>query len=81
MPNGEMVPDIELCSAEDSFSAFYQEARTNKYVPRAVFVDFEPTVIGKCYFTFTFEIKNQVSDLKAVAPAPVEIFKLASIQN
>ena len=32
---------------ETSFSTFFSETGTGKYVPRAVFVDLEPTVISE----------------------------------
>ena len=32
---------------EDSFSTFFNETCSSKYVPRAVFVDLEPSVVGK----------------------------------
>jgi tubulin alpha len=33
--------------SNDSFSTFFSETGAGKYVPRAVMVDLEPTVIGK----------------------------------
>ena len=32
---------------DDSFSTFFSETSSGKHVPRAVFVDLEPTVVGK----------------------------------
>ena len=32
---------------DDSFSTFFAETGAGKHVPRAVFVDLEPSVIGK----------------------------------
>jgi tubulin alpha len=32
---------------DDSFYTFFSETRTGKYVPRALLVDLEPTVVGK----------------------------------
>lgn len=37
---------------DDSFSTFFNEAGSGNYVPRAVFVDLEPTVIGKAFINF-----------------------------
>jgi tubulin alpha len=31
---------------DDSFSTFFAETGSGKHVPRAVFVDLEPTVVG-----------------------------------
>ena len=33
--------------ADDSYNTFFNETRSGKHVPRAVFVDLEPTVVGK----------------------------------
>lgn len=32
---------------DDSFNTFFNESVAGKYVPRSIFVDLEPTVIGK----------------------------------
>lgn len=59
LPNGQ-IETIQPCNVPtDSFTSFYQEVRTNKYVPRAVLVDFEPTVIGeiKLYLFICFKLK------------------------
>lgn len=46
-PDGA-IDDLEPCTPNnDSFESFYFQARINKYVPRAIFVDFDPSVIGK----------------------------------
>ena len=42
-----MLPDDETDGADDSFSTFFSETGNGKHIPRAVFVDLEPTVIGK----------------------------------
>ena len=48
-PDGMMVMDENTdYSTDDSFRTFFSETSTGKHVPRAVFVDLEPTVIGKC---------------------------------
>ena len=48
-PDGFLTADSLSCNAEDFFSAFYQETVAGRYVPRAVLVDLEPTVIGIFY--------------------------------
>ena len=44
-------PDGNLCESapglDDSFNTFFSETGAGKHVPRAVFVDLEPTVVGK----------------------------------
>lgn len=36
-----------LVGGDDSFNTFFSETGAGKHVPRAVFVDLEPSVIGK----------------------------------
>ena len=51
-PDGMMPADHTMGSEDDSFNTFFSETNAGKHVPRAVFVDLEPTVIGKfitCY--------------------------------
>ena len=45
-PDGQMPSD--KAAGDDSFSTFFAETGAGKHVPRAVFVDLEPSVIGKC---------------------------------
>jgi len=44
-PDGQ-IPD-QLDSHDDSFSTFFSETGSGKHVPRAIFVDLEPTVIDE----------------------------------
>ena len=46
-PNGTMPSDKALGSGDDSFNTFFSETGAGKHVPRAVFVDLEPAVIGE----------------------------------
>ncbi|VDM49441.1 unnamed protein product [Toxocara canis] len=45
-PDGHM-PSDEEGQIDDSFSTFFSEAGTGQYVPRAIMVDLEPTVIDE----------------------------------
>ena len=45
-PDGTMPSDDNALN-DDSFNTFFSETGAGKHVPRAVFVDLEPTVIGK----------------------------------
>lgn len=45
-PNGQMPSDKVVAANDDSFNTFFSETGTGKHVPRAVFVDLEPTVVG-----------------------------------
>ncbi len=47
MPN-----DTSIGQADDSFNTFFSETGTGQHVPRAVFVDLEPTVIGESGLNF-----------------------------
>ena len=46
-PDGDKVRGS---SDSDAFGTFFSETAAGKHVPRAVFVDLEPTVIGKDFF-------------------------------
>jgi len=45
-PDGHM-PSDKAMGGDDSFNTFFAETGAGKHVPRAVFIDLEPTVIGK----------------------------------
>ena len=47
-PDGSMPSDKALGGNDDSFNTFFSETGAGKHVPRAVFVDLEPSVVGKC---------------------------------
>ncbi|KAL5006838.1 hypothetical protein ScPMuIL_015644 [Solemya velum] len=44
-PDGRMPSDKAIGGGDDSFSTFFHETWAGKHVPRAVFVDLEPTVV------------------------------------
>merc|ERR1712121_391068 len=46
-PDGQMPSDKTIGVADDSFNTFFAETGSGKHVPRAVFVDLEPTVIDE----------------------------------
>ena len=63
-PDGQMPSDKTIGGGDDSFNTFFSETGAGKHVPRAVFVDLEPTVVGKlfllyfyCSIVITFECK------------------------
>jgi hypothetical protein len=45
-PDGQMPSDKTIGGGDDSFNTFFSETGAGKHVPRCVFVDLEPTVIG-----------------------------------
>ena len=52
-PDGQMPSDKTIGGGDDSFNTFFSETGAGKHVPRAVFVDLEPTVIGETPFYLT----------------------------
>ena len=46
-PDGLMPPDPSALDTDDSFSTFFSETSSGKHVPRAIFIDLEPSVIGR----------------------------------
>jgi len=42
-----MIGDDDVGIEDDSYNTFFSETGSGKHVPRAVFIDLEPTVIGK----------------------------------
>ena len=47
-PDGKMNGNT-VNPTDDSFSTFFSETGAGKHVPRAVFIDLEPSVVGKIY--------------------------------
>uniref|UniRef100_A0A251TI46 Tubulin alpha chain n=2 Tax=Helianthus annuus TaxID=4232 RepID=A0A251TI46_HELAN len=47
MPDGQMPSDKTVGGGDDAFNTFFSETGAGKHVPRAVFVDLEPTVIDE----------------------------------
>ncbi|KAJ8350298.1 hypothetical protein SKAU_G00254280 [Synaphobranchus kaupii] len=46
-PDGQMPSEKTARRGDDSFTTFFSETGAGKYVPRAIFVDLEPTVIDE----------------------------------
>ena len=47
-PDGTIPNNVTVNSQiDDSFGTFFSETGSGKYVPRAIMVDLEPTVVGK----------------------------------
>ncbi|XP_037070779.1 tubulin alpha-1C chain-like [Pollicipes pollicipes] len=46
-PDGQMPSDATPDTADESFNTFFAETGAGKHVPRAVFVDLEPTVVDE----------------------------------
>ncbi len=61
-PDGQMPSDKTIGGGDDSFNTFFSETGAGKHVPRAVFVDLEPTVVGKKLQTY---IDNHIERVEA----------------
>merc|ERR1712013_249223 len=48
-PDGMILPDQEVAQTDDSFSTFFAQTGAGKHVPRAIFVDLEPTAIAEAW--------------------------------
>jgi tubulin alpha len=46
-PDGQMPSDKTIGESEDSFNTFFSETDAGKHVPRAVYVDLEPTIVDE----------------------------------
>ncbi|CAB4312608.1 unnamed protein product [Prunus armeniaca] len=46
-PDGQMPSDASVGVGRDAFNTFFSETGAGKHVPRAIFVDLEPTVIDE----------------------------------
>lgn len=55
-----MPSDKTIGGGDDSFNTFFSETGAGKHVPRAVFVDLEPTVVGKCILLYTKNGKDSL---------------------
>ena len=44
-----MPSDTSPGKGDDSFNTFFNETGAGKHVPRAIFVDLEPSVVGKLF--------------------------------
>lgn len=51
-PDGQMPSDKTIGYGDDSFNTFFSETGAGKHVPRTVFFDLEPTVVGKTMTVF-----------------------------
>ena len=67
-PNGMLQLEDDVDSPDDSFNTFFNETGNGKHVPRAVFVDLEPTVIGK-YYSRTSIYGTQIGDRTPICGA------------
>ena len=57
-PDGQMPSDKTIGGGDDSFNTFFSETGAGKHVPRAVFVDLEPTVVGELFSCWQLAIES-----------------------
>ena len=58
-----MPGDDDVGIEDDSYNTFFSETGTGKHVPRAIFIDLEPTVIGNCVYDFVDQISKKIHSL------------------
>ena len=47
-PNGHMIGErASMSCGDESYNTFFNETSAGKHVPRAIYVDLEPSVVGK----------------------------------
>ena len=63
--DGKMPNAKNIGHGDDSFSTFFSETGRGNHVPRAVFVDLEPTVIGKGSIVCFVKVSNCPGLVKA----------------
>ena len=56
-PDGQMPSDKTLGGGDDSFNTFFSETGSGKHVPRAIFIDLEPSVIGRYFLVNVLKFK------------------------
>ena len=56
-----MPDDDSVGIADDSFNTFFSETAGGKHVPRAVFVDLEPTVVDEVKVADNYYLINKVT--------------------
>ena len=68
-PDGQMPSDKTIGGGDDSFNTFFSETGAGKHVPRAVFVDLEPTVVGEPSINFILLLNSVPCQCKGISPA------------
>lgn len=55
-----MPSDKTIGGGDDSFNTFFSETGAGKHVPRAVFIDLEPTVVGMYFIYVIFQTLSYI---------------------
>lgn len=73
-PDGTMPSDKTVGVADDSFNTFFSETGSGKHVPRGVFIDLEPTVIGEsvgqCYPNTFVNMVGRCNHMNTICMTP-----------
>jgi len=62
-----MPSDKTIGGGDDSFNTFFSETGAGKHVPRAVFVDLEPTVVGEYKPDFFYKFQTRFSNVSSLS--------------
>ena len=65
-PDGMILPeedDNDGVLNDDSFNTFFNETQAGKHVPRAIFVDLEPTVVGNLGLENNYDYSQNILNL------------------
>ena len=73
-PDGQMPSDKTIGGGDDSFNTFFSETGAGKHVPRAVFVDLEPTVVGEIHVEALFIFSGNYRSLRGMQASRTAIF-------
>ena len=74
-PDGQMPSDKTIGGGDDSFNMFFSETGASKDVPRAVFIELVPTVVGSPTTKIVFE---SLSSLQLFLDYFLQTFSLAT---
>ena len=62
-PDGQMPSEKTVEGGDDSFLTFFRETGAGKHVPRTVFVDLEPTIVGTRRLEMVFILHHHILDI------------------
>lgn len=57
-PNGHLICDKPnmVDNGDESYNTFFSETSAGKHVPRAIYVDLEPSVVGMFFFAYSHQM-------------------------
>ncbi|KAG5549743.1 hypothetical protein RHGRI_014893 [Rhododendron griersonianum] len=70
-PDGQMPSERTVGSDDDAFNTFFSETGAGKHVPRAVFVDLEPTVIDEVRTGAYHQLFHPEQLISGIPPGPL----------